>query len=449
MLDCVGEFSFAVFWKASLASRFRLVASDVDQDTGLPTGRTKNAKANALVGGIGGSPLDQANLLSEFSIRASVVGDANVVILSDTLGNREWLIVNNSWVTRNGTDTEVRLPDNTVHRMKSRDRIYRVCRPHPNKAGWSVSPTLAALPALREIVAMDHVISAGARSRLAGNGLLLWPTEALQSMRISPRGEREGLPEAVVATGQGMQELLTDAMTRPIRDQTSAEGYVPIFVPLPADLIDKIKHLTVNGPLLEEAQNIRDKATRRLATDLSMPSEILLGVAGQVNHWNLWALERQASRWYTAPDIELFARRMNKVYLQPQLNDPSVTVWYAPRDPDDIAEDERMRDSFDRGVMNSDSFLRKMGAAPSVDGYDLDSDAGIQVWAKDQLMKDPANIAHVGKLIPGIARLLGSVDPGENEPTGVPQTIISQTNGNRRRETRQAPPEPVNPLSGV
>ncbi|MBF6411544.1 hypothetical protein IU439_31400, partial [Nocardia farcinica] len=42
MLDLVGELSFALLWKTALLSRFRLVASDLDPETGKPTGSTDN-----------------------------------------------------------------------------------------------------------------------------------------------------------------------------------------------------------------------------------------------------------------------------------------------------------------------------------------------------------------------------------------------------------------------
>ena len=75
----------------------------------------------------------------------------------------------NSWFIREGDGKRTPIP--------AKDAIIRSYRPHPRYHDQADSPVRSALPILREIALLNQHIGAQARSRLAGAGLLIVPSE--------------------------------------------------------------------------------------------------------------------------------------------------------------------------------------------------------------------------------------------------------------------------------
>ncbi|WP_280498901.1 hypothetical protein [Nocardia cyriacigeorgica] len=414
MLDLVGELSFALLWKQALLSRFRLVASDIDPDTGKPTGTTENKAAQQLVARIAGGVAGQSQLLSRLAPLLMVPGEGWLAIIYPD-GVEQWHILSSDEIKTKGQDVELLLQDGTRYRMdKANDTLSRIWRPDPRRSWLAWSPVKAALPILRQIVRMGQNIEGAGKSRQAGNGILVLPTEVSMPVQAPPTGEPVSpdapnlpppAPSRFVTAGEVHQALMK-AMSTAIADPSTAEAMVPIVLQVAGQWVDKIRHIKFDSEVSEKAQAAQEKAIRRLAMTLDMPPEVLLGLA-DLNHWSLWGVEEEAVRWHAAPEMEIICQALTNELLRPILGDTAadVVIWYDTTDveaePDRL---EKARDGFDRGVVNADAYIREIGYSTEDAGYDLTTRDGWAAWATDQVRRDAT-------LVPVLAPLLRSLVP--------------------------------------
>jgi hypothetical protein len=101
---------------------------------------------------------------------------------------------------------------------------------------------------------------------------------------------------------------------------------VPLPIKVPAEFVDKIKHLDFTLKIDEKIIEKRDSAIKRLASQLNVPPEVLLGM-GDLNHWNAWAVDETSLKVNVAPDAELIAQALTIGYLQPRLKASHVEDW--------------------------------------------------------------------------------------------------------------------------
>ncbi len=281
MLELVGELSFALVWKTALLSRFRLVASDLDPETGKPTGSTDNAVAKDVVRQIAGGATGQSQMLGRLAPLMMIPGEAWLVIIYPD-GIEQWHILSNDEMKVRSESVELTLQDGTTYLMNQKtDTLARIWRHDPRRAQQAWSPTKAALPILREIVRMSQNIEAAGKSRQAGNGILFVPSEISMPGRPAPTGapatDAPGLPQPARFSGAGeLHEHLKAVMSTAIGDQSSAEALVPIMVQAAGDHIKNVQHLKFDSEVSEKAQAAREAAVRRLAMTLDMPPEVLL-----------------------------------------------------------------------------------------------------------------------------------------------------------------------------
>lgn len=203
--------------------------------------------------------------------------------------------------------------------------LIRIWRSHPRKWADADSPTRSSLPVLRELVGLTMHISAQVDSRLAGAGVFLVPASANAALKA--------------AMGPGVEsenpfgDALLEAMVKPISDRSNASAVVPLTVVVPDDAVDKFKHITMAGPLDQEARSLRDEAIRRLALGQDCPPELLLGVAG-MNHWGAWLVRDDVVTTHLEPPLAIFCDAISREFLWPVLEAAGVedaksyVFWY-------------------------------------------------------------------------------------------------------------------------
>lgn len=429
MMRQVGELRFAVNWKKALVSRFRLVASDLDPDTGLPTGETQNQAALDVVKRIAGGTAGQAQLLGRFAVLLTVIGEGYLAVIYPEGDEEQWHILSPDEIkAKSGSATEIQLPNGTMYTLNpDTDTLSRIWEPDSQKTWEADSAVRSALPILREIVRMGQNIEGAGKSRQAGNGILVLPEEISMPRAVAPTAapdpDAPNLPPppppvAQYVTSEDIRVALQAAMSVAIQDPASAEALVPIILQTKGDWIDKIRHLRLDSEVTAQSVETREKAIRRLALALDMPAEILTG-AGDLNHWNMYAVEDQAVRWHSAPLLETICDGLTEHLLRPMLEradvDPAtVVVWYDQSDVEaDVDHDLHVKEAFDRGLVHSEAYLREIGLSPEGDGYDLTGMAGWALWATDQVRKDP-------KLLPMLAPLLQATLPELPAPNPAP-----------------------------
>jgi hypothetical protein len=111
-----------------------------------------------------------------------------------------------------------------------------------------------------------------------------------------------------------------------IQNPGTASAVVPLPIKVPAEYVDKIKHIDFTLQLDEKILDKRESAIKGLATMLNMPAEVLLGM-GDVNHWGQWMLEESALKTHIAPEAEIICQAVTSGYLQPRLKASGVEDW--------------------------------------------------------------------------------------------------------------------------
>lgn len=327
MYQTVGELSAVCRWMGSSASRVTLFAAEVDETSGRADTPTEQPDAVDLVQDMAGGSSGQSDMLRQAAVLLTVVGEFYVAILTnEETGEETWKIIpadrvrqdySGRWVvTIDGEDREINEEDESLFRVWDRDPH------HPERATSSVR---AALPVLREIVAMDRLIQAVSRSRVAGNGLLIIPQEANIPSSDGPSGGSvPGVPGSVKVQGQdsanNLSSTLSKVMKRAIDDPGSSSAVTPIVVSTPGEYVDSFKHLRLDTDLTQTALDTREKAIRRLALSLDIPPEVLTGL-GDSTHWNAALVDEASLRQHIAPMMATICEAMTEAVLHPLLAD--------------------------------------------------------------------------------------------------------------------------------
>lgn len=420
MVDLVGELSAAILWKTALLSRFRLVASDIDPETGKPTGSTKNARAKEIVAAIAGGATGQSQMLGRLAPLLMVPGESWLAIIHPENRGEEWHILSKAEIkaAMGGQGVDLLLYDGSTYRMKDeQDTLSRIWRQDPQRSWLAWSPVKAALPVLRRLVRMEQNIEAAGKSRQAANGVLILPTEVSMPAAPPPTGADPDAPNLPPPPGPATRMVnpdqiriaLQNAMETAIKDPSSAAALVPIILMIKGEYIQYVQHLKFDSEVSEKSLEALREGIIRLARTLDMPMEVLLGV-GDLNHWSLRGVEMEAVRWHAAPEMETICDALTRELLYPYVPaEDGVVIWYDTTDVQADADDtEKIRQAFLDGVANSAAYGKAIGVGDE-DGYDLLTREGMAAWMTDTLRRKPELLPDfaeaLSKLVPALAEL--------------------------------------------
>lgn len=271
--DVLGEFRQGVTWKANMLSRVRLRAAKIvpiqDEPEIVDQGPAHEI-IRELAGGVGG----QAQLMSGFAVYLSVPGECWLV--GETInGVNKWYTRSIEEIKSSATNPGLMsVQDGGRWRELSRESyVVRVYRSHKRWNNVADSPARAARALLRELELVNRHIQAQYMSRLASAGVLLMPEE----MTFPVREEFQDAPDPFTAE---FVEVAAEAIKTP----GTAASIIPIPIRGPAEYIEKVRHVDFTLKLDDRIIQKRDSALARLAIELDMPAEALLGTK-DVNHW--------------------------------------------------------------------------------------------------------------------------------------------------------------------
>lgn len=388
--NCVGELRYICSWLQNALSRCQLVPSDINPETGQPTGETEDKLVAETIADIAGGPAGQSQLLGRLATFLTVPGEGYIVIIVRD-GQEEWHVLSKEEVNKKaaGSEVEVTLNDGEKYVLNDdTDTLARVHRPHPRNAQMADSPIRASLPTLREMVRLGQWVEATAKSRLAGNGIFVVPNEMSLPKSMAPEGEKQpstdpdapGLPpvqpaefpeqnimfDQAAGPTEVMQALI-DAGSTAIQHPDTAAALLPLVMQGPGDWLDKMQHITFSTEFTEVVIKLREAATRRLALTVDVPAEILLGT-GDMNHWSAWQVEESAIKLHVEPLLTLVCDAITEHILRPLLElkghpDPeSVMVWYSTTGltmrPNRSAD---AKDAYDRRIINGETYRKELG----------------------------------------------------------------------------------------
>jgi hypothetical protein len=220
----------------------------------------------------------------------------------------------------------VRIDESNWAPLPSESLVVRIWNADEQFPWLAVSPTMPALGMLREIDLYNRKIITQLTARLASNGILFLPEEAL----YSTRDEFNDAADPLVSE-------LVDVASKAIQNPGSAAAALPIPLRMTAEMIEKIRHMTFADNVMDETLNGRDRALSRLATMLNIPSEVLTGM-GEVNHWGATQIEAQAIKYHIAPVVETICRGLTEGYLLPALAESGLAGYRDAQGTED-AED--------------------------------------------------------------------------------------------------------------
>lgn len=315
----LGEFRYAADWEANMLSRVRFYAAKLVPGEDEPV-RAEAGTAVDLLTTFAGGVAGQAQIMAGLGTQLSVPGEGYLIV-ENVNGIEQWSVrsIDEVRAARGGYEViDESSPKTGMNwRPLAADSMapIRVWRPNKRYHHLADSPARAARTTMRELELVNRHIVAQYLSRLASAGVWLVPDE----ITFPVREEFAEAPDPFMAE---WIEIASEA----IRTPGTAAGVVPLPIKVPAEYVDKIKHLDFTLKIDEKIIEKRDSAIKRLASQLNVPPEVLLGM-GDLNHWNAWAVDETSLKVNVAPDAELIAAALTTGYLQPRLKASAVEDW--------------------------------------------------------------------------------------------------------------------------
>ena len=190
-------------------------------------------------------------------------------------------------------------------------QTIRVWRPSLGNRWKSSSPHKAALDLIEAMYLHQLADSAVATSRLAGAGILVWPTSA----------KRLGLDENGQPYPGSQEELLGNfhrAAMQSITQRSGKDATIPFAVFVDPNLENWMPELLrIDRDDHADQYKMRFESYRlRYATACDLPIEQTTGMDG-VNGWSAWAVREDSARIYMRPLVLRQVEALNKRVANP------------------------------------------------------------------------------------------------------------------------------------
>ncbi|MEW2127098.1 hypothetical protein AB0891_25600 [Streptomyces sp. NPDC007259] len=438
--DVIGELRGPLVWIANAVSQADVHATELDPETGKPTGPSDNAVAKAVAAQVLGGPARRGGLLRVLSLCWQVPGEAWVIVKPvprrrGVSQPDEWIVLPPSKVKAKGQGDGARWEytdpmTGADMALDPQARLFRVWCPHPADYIQADSAVRPALPICREVEKASQNIAGRLDSRLASAGLL-----ALADDLDFPKGEHETTAMAF------MDELLAAAEVG-IQQPGTAAAVVPMVFNAPGELIANggaAAFIDTATEFVSSVVELRNDALGRLAATLDMPRDVAAGTQGESNHWSAWQVEESTYKIFIEPLLKEIGDAITEQWFRPALVAAGMTPEQADAyevgwdttaivaRPDDT---ENLRDLHDRLLISDEYMLAENGvpedARPDDEEYTKRLLEKIVVGAPT-LLSDP-NVAQAMGLeitvAPAATGVSGEVTGGELEssaPTAQPE----------------------------
>lgn len=258
---------------------------------------------------------------------------------------------------------------------------------HPGKAFGVDSSVRPALPYLRELARLDQYVQSILLSRIALSGILKVPpgTTVLTPDSMGP------VPDG----GNGIMHVLATVGTQNIVNPGTAAAALPILLQLGA-ADQSIEHITLDHPLTDQINSLREMNLKRLAMSLDMAPEAMSGFSN-VKYSNAQWIQDESVQTHMVRRVNGMASAFTRWYARPALDDS----YFVVADLSDLESDEDRTEAatalYDRGEIDGESLRRlaKMRDAQPPEGKEL-----LRQLAVRAVTANPS-------LFPALAPLLG------------------------------------------
>lgn len=310
--DVTGELRGPLVWIANAVSQADSHATELDAETGKPTGPTDNPQAVAAAALVLGGAAQRAGLLRLVALCWQVVGEAWIIVRPGQQRKPDtWLVLSGNKVRAKGTAWQYTDPftgENVI--LGAQDRLIRVWCPHPDDQAKADSAVRPALPICREIEKASQNIAARLDSRIAMNGV-----GALAEELDFPRGDFDTSAESFADTFMRSAEA-------GLANPGQASSQTPLFFTAPGELIASggaFAHYDLGTQFDASVVELRESALRRLAATLDMPKDVAEGTQGESNHWSAWQVEESTYKIFIEPLLKAIGDALTEYWFRPAL----------------------------------------------------------------------------------------------------------------------------------
>lgn len=328
----IGEVKYALNLRANAMSKLRLfIGRRAAPDQ--PPESVDNAEAQTLLDALKSSLGAHPEIIRIATLNLDVAGECYLVGYTDPLTEQP------AWQMRSvedltvGSDGRVFLSgagidgaDLELHITGegATDFILRIWNRHPRKAQMADSSLRGVADICAELVLLEKAVRAGLRSR-ASAGVFTVPDE----LSFGPADPTTSDPDS--SSWDAFTTELIETLTLPIQDEASAGAVVPMFIRGPGEQMtpDKLRHFTFDRPLDAVLDTRTERALKRLAQGLNIPTELVLGLASS-NHWSAWAIDEAQFRDHLEPAAVALCEALTMGYLRDFLPDTDLVIWYDP-----------------------------------------------------------------------------------------------------------------------
>lgn len=361
--DAIGELRGALTWIANAVSQADLHATDIDPDTGKPTGPSEDERAQFIATQALGGPQQRGNLLRLLALCWQVAGEAWIIIRPRGNGKPDtWLVLSGGRVRAKGSQWQYTDPFTAeLITLGPNDRLIRVWSPHPDDQSRADSAVRSALPICREIEKASQNIAARLDSRLASNGIMLIADEV-----DLPKGDHPTVAASV------MDQLLGTAEYS-LQNPGQASAQVPLGLNAPGELIANggaFAHFDLATEFDGQVVELRRDGLTRLAGSLDMPKQVAEGAQGEGNHWSDWKVEEDTYKIYIEPLLKAIGDALSEHWYQPALRADGRTPQQASTmelgwDTTSIVarpdSSETLESAYDKNLISDEYFLAEHG----------------------------------------------------------------------------------------
>lgn len=385
--DIVPEVKSAGQFHAKGIGKLELFAGKYNDDGELE--RTEDTEAVEMLDRMQDPGGGRSGLLSQYARLRFLVGEALLTVTTDEEdGSEQWEMLSPDEI-RPTTDgrgyRRLRAPSTVWEEYKAPTDddfvplgkeaiVYRLYQQHPRWSSLADCNMRGVLDVCEELVLLTQAVRAKCRSRLAGAGIL-FIDDRISKAPPEPAPGEDPVQDKFVMN-------LVNAMTASIQDEGVASAVTPLVVRVPVPDGMSCKEMVSHLALIDATQvypevGMRFDTIRRLAMNLDLPPESLLGLAHS-NHWTAWMVDEQAWTQYLEPFASALVSDLSAAYYRPSLKKAGVKDWQKYAIGYDaskiVVRPDRTKDAkelHDKGVI-SDEALRN---AANFDEKDAPSEA--------------------------------------------------------------------------
>lgn len=454
--DVIGELRGPLVWIANAVSQAEVYATELDPQTGLPTGTTEDPVAVAAANQVLGGPSNRQRLLRLIALCWQVPGESWIIVRpKGARGNirqpDEWLVLSGNKVTAKGTSWQYTDPFTGANvTLGTSDWLIRCWQPHPDDQAKADSAVRPALPICREIEKASQNIAARLDSRIATNGVA-----AIADELDFPRGDYD------TSAASFMAQFMSTA-EHGLQNPGQASSQVPMMFNAPAEMIASggaFAHYDLSTQFDGSVVELRQAGIERLASTLDMPKDVADGTQGEANHWSAWQVEESTYKIFIQPLLDAIGDVVTQHWYRavliamgktPEQADRFALAWDTTAivaRPDDR---ETLESLYDKILISDEYMLNENGvsddALPSPEERTRRFLEKAVIGAPT-LLADP-NVAEALGLTIEIAPVATGV-PGEIEGGEVVPQTPAEPSGNALPATQGDEPEPEGVPEGL